>query len=520
MPHNKFGFAAATAADDTTSAAVKSTPTKVNERSLNKIVSPSVQFRSGQESELSEHAQRMMAEVRGEVDRIKAELREKQKESGTSGLDLNGRLIAKPKGRAGRFSDVHMAEFKKMDSIANHPSSFRAQNAVKVTKEEQQKPAKSLKRTKSKAELDGSSSPVKNAASPNKLTKRHRKAGQADASAARPVSREEDDGGSPSKLPRSKSANLAALLTPTKASSNRAAAAKAPMTEKVSSFRSPTKAGLKTPRTELKSRFRSGLPTLGGIKSILRRHQPLYSDDPAKIAAGTHITSPSSTLNLRKDFSFNFNFGSTTPSGTLERKRVEFTPTTKSRFELAVTSPSPSKIAAPHFKPDAARATNSDGEVKYPHIPMDVDYPVLPNKENLTVSKSSPSKTAITNQALLNRLASPTIRRVRPSSSSASIRSAAPISFADTSLPAYAHGLSNKKRHRAVADDGEEERDEDSKNDKVKRARTDGNGNANGSANLEKKLPPTPASARVNRVARGKMTLSRLNMLARPKDRR
>lgn len=30
------------------------------------------------------------------------------------------------KGKMARFSDVHMAQFKKMDSIANHPSAFRA----------------------------------------------------------------------------------------------------------------------------------------------------------------------------------------------------------------------------------------------------------------------------------------------------------------------------------------------------------------------------------------------------------
>ncbi|KAF2676124.1 hypothetical protein K458DRAFT_492665 [Lentithecium fluviatile CBS 122367] len=36
------------------------------------------------------------------------------------------RKTAVPKGKMSRFSDAHMKQFKKMDSIANHPSAFRA----------------------------------------------------------------------------------------------------------------------------------------------------------------------------------------------------------------------------------------------------------------------------------------------------------------------------------------------------------------------------------------------------------
>lgn len=36
------------------------------------------------------------------------------------------RKVAAPKGKMARFNDAHMAQFKKMDSIANHPSAFRA----------------------------------------------------------------------------------------------------------------------------------------------------------------------------------------------------------------------------------------------------------------------------------------------------------------------------------------------------------------------------------------------------------
>ena len=36
------------------------------------------------------------------------------------------RKKAVPKGKMTRFSDVHVQQFKKMDSIANHASAFRA----------------------------------------------------------------------------------------------------------------------------------------------------------------------------------------------------------------------------------------------------------------------------------------------------------------------------------------------------------------------------------------------------------
>lgn len=39
------------------------------------------------------------------------------------------RKKAEAKGKMGRFSDIHMAQFKKMDSIANHPSAFRADSS-------------------------------------------------------------------------------------------------------------------------------------------------------------------------------------------------------------------------------------------------------------------------------------------------------------------------------------------------------------------------------------------------------
>ncbi|KAH7329352.1 hypothetical protein B0I35DRAFT_42839 [Stachybotrys elegans] len=99
------------------------------------------------EIELSGDAQRMMEELREQAAKIKADMVAKREAEGGS-QDLHDRKFAKPKGKSGRFSAAHMAEFKKMDSIENHASAWRAQNG-RFT------PVKSLKRSLSKAELDG-----------------------------------------------------------------------------------------------------------------------------------------------------------------------------------------------------------------------------------------------------------------------------------------------------------------------------------------------------------------------------
>ncbi|KAF2114500.1 hypothetical protein BDV96DRAFT_613184 [Lophiotrema nucula] len=74
------------------------------------------------------------------------------------------RKIAPAKGKASRYSDVHMEQFKKMDSIANHPSAFRADPT-------RFKPVNtSLKRSPSKAELDKPEPTMKAPGTPLKRT--------------------------------------------------------------------------------------------------------------------------------------------------------------------------------------------------------------------------------------------------------------------------------------------------------------------------------------------------------------
>lgn len=104
--------------------AAQSTPTKVG------INVPSGDFtfrfaRQPHDLQLGPEAQRMMDDLREEALKIKQDLIAKR-EAEKVEEEKNGRKIAKAKGKAGRYSAVHMAEFKKMDSIENHPSAFRA----------------------------------------------------------------------------------------------------------------------------------------------------------------------------------------------------------------------------------------------------------------------------------------------------------------------------------------------------------------------------------------------------------
>jgi hypothetical protein len=82
------------------------------------------------------------------------------------------RKKAEPKGKMARFSDVHMEQFKKMDSIANHASAFRADPTrfkpvvAQPLKKSPSKPdlvkpeTSKLKRTQSKIDLTESSSKI------------------------------------------------------------------------------------------------------------------------------------------------------------------------------------------------------------------------------------------------------------------------------------------------------------------------------------------------------------------------
>ncbi|GKZ18054.1 hypothetical protein AbraIFM66951_006565 [Aspergillus brasiliensis] len=395
------------------------TPTKAKASPAPYYGTPAFEFKFSCDSQLSDEAKKLMETVREDAAKLKAQMTLEQPNQNRA--EAADRKIVQPKGKASRFSDVHMAEFKKMDSIAGHASAFRA------TPGRFQPVVKTLKRTNSKARLDESD---RNSPSPSKIARpspalvapasnkrvKHDKAD--DASTRRPTA------ASPPKpaQPRPRSTVRSSLMTPTRSSAARASSvtAKPPRTSMIPSLvRSPAAKPAnvpRTPQTEFNPRLKSNLPTLGNLKSILRRHQPLFSKDPAKIAAGTHVAAP--------DFTSNLLFGS---RGTTEepaqtpspKKRVEFTPSVKARHEEVMFSPSPSKVPV-------ASPSRTISDVVYPTLP------VLTPEQN-RVSAKSPAQAE-----------TPTIRHVRPSDVHAN------------PLPEVAgvpHGIGHKKRTRETGED-------------------------------------------------------------------
>ncbi|GAB7345016.1 hypothetical protein MBLNU457_3436t1 [Dothideomycetes sp. NU457] len=103
-------------------------------------------FRAGS-LELSEEARKFMAEKREEAAKIKEQMMQEEESQRTADTTL-GRKLATAKGKVGRFSDVHMAQFKKMDSIADHASVTRPAHSSATSGT-----LSSLKRSSSKAGL-------------------------------------------------------------------------------------------------------------------------------------------------------------------------------------------------------------------------------------------------------------------------------------------------------------------------------------------------------------------------------
>lgn len=485
---------------------------------------PGYEFKRGQESQLSDEAKQLMDSVRGEVARIKAQMihdKVKQDQREHEAESMHGdRKIAKPKGQAGRFSDVHMAEFKKMDSIAGHPSSFRA------TPGRFQPVTKSLKRTKSKAQLDEpepqNSSPSRSVAKqfpetmPTITTPTAKRAKPNPTESPSVIRSQVEKDTATKKIARARPRPrvTSSLMTPTRASMARSGpiSLKAPKTSLIPSLaRSPSTKGLaapRTPRTQFNPRFKSSLPTLSNLKSILRKRQPLFSRDPAKIAAGTHVAAsdfnPDSLFGTRDEQTDS----APTPS---PKKHVEFTPSVKSRYDLAQASPSRSKIVATPSRSNAS----------------DIVYPTLPT---LTPDHNAVDSGA--NEA--DTILSPTIRQVRKSSAAAG-----GSTYPELPVVAHgiAHGIGSKKRHRDQVDDEDLPNTDDTENVPP----VDSLGDERSSKRLKKSIPPTPSpvksrliktpvrsssirmgtsistTAEAKQKPRGVLSLSRLNMLAKPK---
>ncbi|KAL4810697.1 hypothetical protein BDV18DRAFT_606 [Aspergillus unguis] len=506
----------------------QNTPSKTNASPSSAYYgTPALDFKFSQDSQLSDEAKKLMESVREDVARIKANMVH-NKASNSNSTAQNERKIAKPKGKASRFSDVHMAEFKKMDSIAGHASAFRA------TPGRFQPVDKSLKRTSSKARLnetEGHKSPA--LAAPKASTP---------TPSAKRVKQDKPDATPQSRLPsaqaksavsRPRSSIRSSLLTPTRASMARVSGSlKPPRTTMIPSFaRSPLSKpdAPSTPRTEFNPRFKSNIPTLSSLKSILRRPQPLFSKDPAKIAAGTHQASPDFTPELLLQPSRDSSpVAAPTPS---PKKRVEFTPCTKPRHS-EVDSPSPSKIPAtitypstsdvvyptlPALTPDRGR--QSPAVIRSARLPepAETDMPEIPGMPHGLGHKKR-------NRATEDKTGG---QKVAPAPSAQSLQGSAEVTMAE--VPGMPHGLSHKKRHRATEDDTDRENvppaNEHSQGRSVKRVKMNAEPYKPVSSPLKSRsqtpsrpgsVRKTPASARPRSRA---LSMSRLNMLAQPKNR-
>ena len=528
------------------------TPSKSKGSVPDKMTSPTFDFSFERpESDLSVEAQKIMDSVREEAAKIKAQMvEERSKQEHKDGeadqlYGVGGRRIAKPKGKSGRYSDVHKQEFNKMDSITGHASVWKA----KV------EPNASLKRSPSKAGLDeplgklprsksfktfgqyASSDRLDNT-SPGKRAKQSR---HDDTSSGRPVSRDTDSERESLHMTSAKkqpqSGLPSAVTTPTKASLARSVSVKTMKTSMIPLSRSASTKTLGSPvapKTEGSNKYLSSLSRFGSMKSILHRSQPKYSNDPTKVAAGTHLPLPLGKMDLEKDLPSLPG----TPSVGLHRsptmKRVVFTPSTKSQHDLAANSPSLSKIPIPHpnqqSQPSDETSKSSDP----------ISYPDIGNSPNITTRTKIPKastpgdftfrseKTMDFHTASPTTFTSPgsTIRHVRPSGISTPLP-------AFKSLPSIPHGMSNKKRRRAESDTEAEEEEnldpmavDESDDDQPKAKKQRMNTSQDKAANDPSPLKRRAAGSRIPKLGgakeKGRMgiSLGRLNMLARPKERR
>jgi hypothetical protein len=432
-------------------------PSGITQSTPSKSHVPSSNFtfrvdRPGGESTLGPEAQRMMEDLREQAAKIKAELAAKREQERLEEMaEFGGRKFAKAKGKAGRFSDVHMAEFKKMDSIENHPSVLRAaadrfspmkaglkrsRSKVDINDAEHATPKKTLFAKKA-SESPGKRQRGEELESP---AKRFRQRVEDDISTYRPVSRDD------SSIPRPKSSGQDSirgaipksrtfehLMSPTKASAARSALIKSPSiplpttpskTENSILARSPSKPSIgslvRSPSKLQKSPSKPSLNSLrmpktypswapesstsslvqtpgrfGRVKSILKR-QFSTSKPKSNIPQLTCPRTPSSKEQESHAVPL------TTPGQKFGR-RVEFTPDTKQAAETQ-NSPSPIKSIISRLKPiskvpalaypsvrDVRNLNKSLGDISYPDLSAyGVDTVVDKNEEETEAAKPAP----------------------------------------------------------------------------------------------------------------------------------
>lgn len=504
------------------------------------MLSPKFEFNLGQdESALSMEAQRIMESVRGEAAKIKAKMqaeREKQdldEEETLHNFDVSGRKIAQPKGR---YSDAHREQFKRMDSIAGHASTWKNRiqpnAALQASKSDLDTVAHvvetQLPRSKSSKSLmasrAGDSDRLENLAS----GKRVKKSYGDDTSSARPISRGETFQNETIPSTASKatlhSRLLSAITTPTKASLARTASVKH---MKPSLIPSPSRGSLKQSigspamfKSEGSKKYGPPMAKFGPMKYFMNRRQLGIVNDPSKEPLGPPLAVSGDKLRFDKVLpSLPQPSSGRLLYAPLTVDSAEFTPVAKSKKGFMPVSPSPSRIPEArslhklsnavvpdlHTYPSIANSPNITTRVKIPTAPAFGDFTFRSERDILFNSKPQ----------------TPTIRRVRPSGVSTPLAAFNP-------LPPIPHGLPNKKRRRASSDDGGDiENVPPAGEPRTKKLKSSPQKNVSTPARVSSTAGTASASkithARGERDksrSRSVLSLSRLNMLARPKSRR
>ncbi len=535
----------------TMTAMTQQTPSKLRDTLPDHMTSPTFDFSFERpETDLSSETQKIMDSVREEAARIKAQmLEERSKQEHMDGetdqlYGVGGRKINKPKGKSGRYSDIHKQEFKKMESIASHASLWKnklkantsslKRSPSKAGLDQPEKPLGRTKSFKSIAGLDNSGERLENTAPGKRAKQRYGD----DTSAARPISREANSDFDSTKTTPAKaqphSGLPSAITTPTKASLARSASVKHMKTSMIPSLsRSASTKTLKSPampKTEGSNKYFSSLSRFGNMKSILHRSQPKFYNYSTRVTAEAHLPLPQGKTELDKDMPSLPG----TPSVGLQRsptlKRVGYTSTIKSCGDLGTGSPSPSKIPTPYTQPQPEVSGFS------PLTKEPVFYPTLAESPNVIIRTKIPrastpgdftfraEKTINFSPSKDTTVTSPgsTIRHVRPSGVPTKVPSF-------DSLAAIPHGIPNKKRSRPDSDTEAEDNenkdpmdteDFDDNQGRAKRQRLSVSPEKVQTADSPlKRRAGGSKTLRSGAKGRKGLSLARLNMLARPKER-
>lgn len=399
--------------------------------------------------------------------------------------------------------------------------------------------------------------------------KRARKGVTDDTSSARPVSMDEENKALPTTptVPRSRSNFLPSIATPTQASLARSASVKTSATQIPTLSRSPSKPNLNaTPKNLQKS------ATTNNLRSIPRSEPKSFLHSPGKFDRVKSILRyPSSSAKKPNAMSTSIPTLSRSPSKpNLEKalpsipttpvgigssklgKHVNFTPdTVKKHGATVLHSPSPIKSGIPrstskiNLRAKYLGVAKAQAIVQYPSLAghqhaAKVDYPSLagirslPEAPGQSISQSHlppsvPGTFTFRSDHTISFGTSPkgfgsspgqaSVRQVRESIFPKSIPCSLPGGNKENTepLPGVSHGMANKKRRRADSDDeGDQEVYPSPK--KHKMVASEGPMLMAPHLQAEQMTPkskiPSPAKKK------GVLSLSRLNMLARPKIRK